>query len=624
MVLKDFFFHVFFKSLIFFNKKIGQIDPGVAILLIIPILLMVANESWTFNAVSHIDPWIYLGFFLRLKQYLITFDGTYYATRLSWLLPGHLAYSIFPPLIANAILDFGTFYISVLSLYFTLKLTVDKRSAFFAAALLSLHPLFLGNIGWDYVSGIGISYFLLSIFLLTRAVLSGHNWLVLVFSGVTIGLTIYTNSFWIAFVPSLVIYYFSIRRKKRIKQFLLDILMLLIGLVLITLALGAVNYWANGNFWFFMPSLNYVSNAIDKPNPWDERWAKVLPNAGWLMTIGFTVFSSFLILIFRRKEFFRSVLKPPLALNFQLLLLFNFLVLVLFEIKGQPVLQFNYYASYLIPSVFLALGGQSSLLVSSLNRKQFLMFFCAFLVLAVIEVSYQVSNTFWRAFLSQFSLLHFFSICIILLCLWCYFASRNFKQNTVNFSLSGLTLIALMAILARPSTINYYELSRCPVRCGSTLEAVVQVHHFMEQYDQKVQALFWYDVYEDKLEPNRSAFYTGVSSTFLWGYRLLGEHFPQVIANTVDSNGDVTKQPSADEIAAKRALLRQTLINHQKVAILSRQPNALSQGIEALRGLNLGARLIAEKTIQAEDLEFNLIVLSIAEKPEPKANSSVQ
>ena len=78
----------------------------ILFLLLLPILLLLINQVWMFSNI-YVDPWVYFGHFILLKQYLIAFSVTYNASRLSWVLPGYLLHSLFPPLIAHYILHLG-------------------------------------------------------------------------------------------------------------------------------------------------------------------------------------------------------------------------------------------------------------------------------------------------------------------------------------------------------------------------------------------------------------------------------------------------------------------------------------------------------------------------------------
>src|SRR5215467_1325496 len=64
-----------------------------------------------------IDPWVYVGFSLSLPAHLQRFGETYYASRLSWIVPGFIAHRLFPPLVAEYVLHLAFFYALLAATY---------------------------------------------------------------------------------------------------------------------------------------------------------------------------------------------------------------------------------------------------------------------------------------------------------------------------------------------------------------------------------------------------------------------------------------------------------------------------------------------------------------------------
>src|SRR5690348_12636462 len=76
----------------------------MAIILVWPIVLLLISNAWIFTSVTHwVDPWYYVGYFMDIPAHYHKFPGIYYGTRLSYIVPGHIIYSIFTPLVANYI-----------------------------------------------------------------------------------------------------------------------------------------------------------------------------------------------------------------------------------------------------------------------------------------------------------------------------------------------------------------------------------------------------------------------------------------------------------------------------------------------------------------------------------------
>jgi hypothetical protein len=149
--------------------RLARLAP-YALLAGLPLLLFAANPSWVYSQPGTIDPWIYQGFFRALPDYQSRlFPGTYYGSRLSWVLPGYCAYRLLPPFAANLALHLGVFYLAVFSFYSLAARTVSRRAALLGAVLLGCNPLILQEVGGDYVDGVGVAYALLALALLARA-----------------------------------------------------------------------------------------------------------------------------------------------------------------------------------------------------------------------------------------------------------------------------------------------------------------------------------------------------------------------------------------------------------------------------------------------------------------------
>src|SRR6185295_9311228 len=68
--------------------------------------------------VGTIDPWVYHGFFGHFSEYITSwFPGTYYGSRLAWIIPGYIANALLSPVNANYVLHFAVYYLVALSLY---------------------------------------------------------------------------------------------------------------------------------------------------------------------------------------------------------------------------------------------------------------------------------------------------------------------------------------------------------------------------------------------------------------------------------------------------------------------------------------------------------------------------
>ena len=126
----------------------------VIVLLSIPALVLlrqtnaIFNDAKSIDSSNFVDSWLYLGFFrnfVDFKRYLFT--DTYYASRMSWILPGWLVYQVFSPEIANYVLHLSVFYLFVFSLYFAVSRLAHPRAALVAA--LAAGFTLTSGVRWD-------------------------------------------------------------------------------------------------------------------------------------------------------------------------------------------------------------------------------------------------------------------------------------------------------------------------------------------------------------------------------------------------------------------------------------------------------------------------------------------
>jgi len=165
-----------------------------------PIVLALANPKWMYDPPIN-DPYIYLGAFLRLPAQLRNWSELYFYSRLAFILPGYIAYRIFPPTLANATLDLAYFYGSILALFALLQRQVGLRAALFTAVLMGGYSHFLESVGWDYVDGAGAMYLLLALWAFSRGLTSRRGWVWMLLAGVSLGAGAHTHLFTMAFWP---------------------------------------------------------------------------------------------------------------------------------------------------------------------------------------------------------------------------------------------------------------------------------------------------------------------------------------------------------------------------------------------------------------------------------------
>ena len=574
-------------------KQQVEVNWDILLLLLLPLLLLLINQIWIFNLNGNLDPWFYFGYFIRLKQYLIAFPDVYYGSRLSWILPGYLAYSLFSPLVANYVLHLSFYYLATLSIYFILKPSVGRRAAFLASASMGSYAFFLLAIGWDYVDGAGIAYFLITVLMLSWAARK-ESWAVwMVLAGVFFGALIYTNLVWLVFAPSLIIYCALTHRPHRRRKTSIKIAAFVGGILAITLLLGSINYSIGGKFFFFMPSVNFVLGNAGKPNPWRIDWHEWLPRATWLVLPLIVLLGSTatLVLSQSRKSSEQSDVVP-----LQAIFIASFLSMIFLEVKAVPVLQHTYYVSYLIPSMFLAIGAPLRSLrglsnVSFAAVATFALILMIFPLIAVLVSSDQP-----------------IIFCLLFLVAILFSIASNFNQKKVG-SVLAIALLTLSASISFDQgwTVNQSgnQLRANAVTSKASLDSqltVSTVQKLFRDLDPTVSVFFWYSAKE--LEVYRS-----IASASLWGYRFIGEDFPGLQGYGVSSSTPLSPQ--------KLSELTTRFTVSPKIAIFSQQEDVLQQAINSLKTVGFTAKSIATYPIKQDTIAFTITIIEVSKLKDP-------
>ena len=184
--------------------------PYTLAVLVLPLVVLWHRADALFSPLWYADPWFYLGYFRNLINYKRDlFFGSYYGSRLAWVLPGFLVHSLFSPLVANLILHLTVHLTATLSFFAILRRLTGHRSAFLATMVFSVDPWLWAATGWDYPDGAGIAYCLLAIALLTRSAARPVRQWSLLLAGIAMAGMAYTHLFLGTFTLLLLLYYFG-------------------------------------------------------------------------------------------------------------------------------------------------------------------------------------------------------------------------------------------------------------------------------------------------------------------------------------------------------------------------------------------------------------------------------
>ncbi len=341
-----------------------RINPHYALLLALPWLAFLINPNWIFQGFGHMDPWYYFGMSLDFPRYQNLLQ-TYSGERLTWVLPARLFVALFSPVWGWVAFHLCLYWISAFSLYFLLRRFVGAQSALIAAALLAVHPLFLGANGWTYLDSGSIAYFSLALVALAWAHQSRHRPIYIVLGGVLWGAAAYNYLLWWLLTPSCGFFYWATSAPEEAsgggtnwRRWLSAAGWFAAGIGIMTLLMigGHRALFGPVPRFFYADNLAAAQFNLTVSRTavyWGSQSYEWIPTAGWIVFPVLTFVASLAGIarhVFRIRRLTR--LQAGLILTYD----YAFLALAYFTFRPNQILQFDYYASILIPTEFLVLG----------------------------------------------------------------------------------------------------------------------------------------------------------------------------------------------------------------------------------------------------------------------------
>ena len=507
-------------------RRVQHLDFCRLAVLVLPLLILSFDASALFSIAGWLDAWIYHGFFTHLVEFKSTlFPNTYYGSRMSWILPGYVANYLFAPVTANYVLHLAVYYTGALSLYYIIKCFYNSYTALLACLAFTCYPHVWSAIGTDYVDGPGLAYYLLALAFMTGAIRTDRPRVPLTAAGAAFAATVYTNLTWLPFAPLLIAYYLYLRRPQTLSAFghrlLESARWLAVGSLAITAVLCFANYAIDGRFWFYAPSVEWAMGNGGKPNPSKAASYEWVGRAHWLLYIGIALATTVLYGI--RRLLVRNEKANRATDFFQLHFLYCLGLWIAIELKGWPLLELPYYASYLIPAMFLALTPVLFFVVSKAATRYLIPLGAAVILFA--PWSPALIPLLKIVPVIGISGLLVFGIACIVARVMLPGNRATLVAGLVGFSAINFYLLGPVALLDRLNKPRGGE--DAFIRMTKTVQDIDRARH-----GRKVQ--FWYNLHD----PNVAEF-DSINSFFLWGYTWIGREFPAI---TVPAN-ELVKAP---------------------------------------------------------------------------------
>ncbi|MBF0465932.1 MAG: hypothetical protein HQK88_13475 [Nitrospirae bacterium] len=558
-----------------FNKRIDLYH--IVTIAVFPIILLTLNNKWIFtNAFFiYVDPWIYLGYFLDFSGHLNAFKSyfytNYFGTRFPWIVPGILAYKVFPPLTANYVLHLGFLYTALFSAYFIIKNVLDKNSALFTTILLGCYSYFLFSLGWDYVDGAEITYLLLIILCLVNLKKTNEKLLLGFFTGFFYALLLYTNLYMIIYTPTFLIFFFYGNKALKTNfDFVKLATWISISFLLVTISFCILNYAVSGQILFFLPQIKVALDLSLGYHRWKQPFAVWLFNAGHLVIPVIAFFINLILLFY---SFFRKTNEKNITL-LRLLYVLSFIMAVIFELLKKPVLQQMFYASNLIPFLFLSIATWFYPFLEKLNSKQMLLVVVCSIATLLIPFGLYSDEGFIYVMIRyrRFILLFIF----IAGSFFIYITSKT--NRYVAYVLFFCLSFSVINYLS--SFREVFQNTNNPERESAHI-AVVKTIEYLKEINPDCEALFWYNSETDPM----GRMFRAVNSAYMWRYRRIGTEFPKIEKNIHPDNST-------------------------KIVFLTSNNEDYENAVNSLKNVNYKAKLVSLKTIKQDNINFSIYFLA--------------
>ncbi|HWM89759.1 MAG TPA: hypothetical protein VN493_03230 [Thermoanaerobaculia bacterium] len=547
------------------------VPAELAALAALPLLLLMIDSDWIFSG-PHRDAWVYYGYYENAIYLLRQFPEHYYASRLAVILPGFALHHLLPTLLANLALHLALYWAALLSFYFVVTRMFGSRVALLAGLALGCHPYFLREIGWNYVDGFGIAYFLVALLLVTLAAESPAWRPLLLAAGAMATALLSTNLFYGVYLPLLAGQLMVLGREHgRRVPLLAAALWAGLGAALLFVLFGFFPRALGRDFFYLGSSLPIVA-SVGTPNIFYSPIHTWIPDAVWLVFPALVLLGSAIVLARARQDRLLRWSQVPLL---YLTLLMLFLQLAL----DRPILQYFYYPTLLIPVAFLAFAGQVSQMTAGLPGRRFaalaaavallqILPLCIPLLLALSPMSTLFPATALLAFLAGLG-----AVLVLVR-----------KPAGTGAVLFVFLCLSLSQLLVRQGGSIFWEFERHDSDGRGLFMQMSQAVRAIERFDPSHNARIWYGSGEKD-----GFIYDAVASAFLLCPRMINLDFP--------------KLPDArmcDGIELGPGV---------PVAVLSADPAAFEKADAAIRGIGLSARFLAREEITGPSRGFAITYL---------------
>jgi len=334
-----------------------------------------------------------------------------------------------------------------------------------------------------------------------------------------------------------------------------------------------------GSFFYFRPSLTFISGSIGTPNIFRDPTYSWLPTGVWLV-FPTVVLIGAAILLGRART--RALLRQDRVLlwsQIQFLILLS--VMLFLQVAGDSaVLQHFYYASLLIPAAFLAFAGQVATLVPGLPRQRFAVVAAAVALLQIVPPFVPLIDFLAYDVFPAPALLALSAGLAVAAAVWLRVSGRR-------AILAVFLGLAISQLVVRQAGTIFRQFERHGGDGRGLYSQLTRAVRAIEAFDPSHDVRLWYDY-----DAEDGVVYDAVASAFLLCPRMINLGFPDL--------------PDA------RMCDGAPLGPGVPIAILSADPSAFEKADAALRGVGLSARLLGREVIPGPSRGFTITYLRSA------------
>jgi hypothetical protein len=320
---------------------------------------------WTkaplYNPSGTIDPWLYTALFVNFDRVYEDFALTYYAARLPWIVPGRIAYAVFPLDAAYWVLHGLAFAGGVAALFFLVRRYLGLAAAVVGAATLTLSPMYWNAQYWDYVDGVSLTYALAGLCFGLPLAKGRVRAASLFAAGACFAAAVTTNPFVTLVALTYPIKYAILQPAMGLRQrsalALRDLVALLVGVAALVITLGFYARANGGPFRYYDPQLDFIRAGVGGYKAAGYEWLRNEPKL--LVPLFLLAVAAPLLAYGRRLPPFRFAAGAVGGLAFLTAVIYGWEFMA-----GGAALEWSYYFSYFAGSIALTVASLAALATS--------------------------------------------------------------------------------------------------------------------------------------------------------------------------------------------------------------------------------------------------------------------